>query len=396
MDYNYVLVTRHAGMGDVLMLEPTIEALYYKHAPARIILRTHELYHGILADHPLIWRRIYDDVLYSNYGLQKSGVAFTSLNGILPSEQPLYCYNFTGVIEGYEGLHGVDAFAAVADVPLLRRTPSMGHYELDSSEKIVVQLRNRGDGRDLTMLDLPPLPENTIFLDESFPLPNDAYVRAIGSADMFIGPDSSGLHIAHACGVRKIIGYYGTEYPYWTRAYPGIQSATNKTELWDMIRAMSEEAKYPAFLNEGGALDGIRAKALMHCRGRGLDVGSSEWPLPGAVALPTENERHLFDHGPYDYIFSSHCLEHIDDWQSELKLWSDSVRPGGIVFLYLPHPSMEPWRPGGEWVGHWHRWSPSPVSLVKWLMENTKLKVEDYSCYPDAYWSFYITARRSE
>lgn len=396
MTYNYVLVTRQGGIGDLLMLEPTIEALYYRHAPARIILRTHPLYEGILSDHPLIWKHIYDDTGCNGYGLVQTGMVQTSLNGLLPTDTSLHCYNFIGGIEANYGLHGVDAFAAVAGVTLLRRTPSMGTYDLHSSGKVVVQLRNRGDGRDLLMTDLPPLPNDTIFLssDALSSSPNQEYVNTIGSADMFIGPDSSGLHIAHACGVRKIVGLYTPNYPYWTRAYPGVVTTTNVTELQDAINSLLNEAKYPAFLNEGRALEGIRAKALAYCRGRGLDVGSSEWPLPGALALPTENERHLFDQGPFDFIFSSHCLEHIDDWQSELKLWAKSVRPGGTVFIYVPHPSMEPWRPGGEWVGHWHRWSPSPVTLVKWLMENTDLKVEEYSCYPDSYWSFHIIARR--
>ena len=40
---------------------------------------------------------------------------------------------------------------------------------------------------------------------------------------------------------------------------------------------------YPAHLNEGNAQSFIREKALVYCRGKGIDVGASEWPLPGVV-----------------------------------------------------------------------------------------------------------------
>jgi len=53
-----------------------------------------------------------------------------------------------------------------------------------------------------------------------------------------------------------------------------------------------------------------------------------------------------------DYIFSSHCLEHVDDWVTTLEYWMDHIRPGGILFLYLPHISQKYWRP---WFNRKHR-----------------------------------------
>ena len=47
-----------------------------------------------------------------------------------------------------------------------------------------------------------------------------------------------------------------------------------------------------------------------------------------------------------DYIFSSHCLEHIEeDWVSVLDYWTDHINTNGTLFLYLPHYDQEYWRP---------------------------------------------------
>lgn len=394
-DFNYVLITRCGGIGDLLMLEPTIEALYYEYAPARIILRTWTDYVHVLKDHPLIWKIIEDNVEGHNYGLLDQPVNITTLNGLFEEPTPVHHFNMNGVIEIAGNLHGVDAFAAAAGTKLLRRTPSFGHYRFDRNHQVVVQFREFGpDLRGMNEESLPmDLLEEAYIIRDGDLSPQD-FIEIIAGADTFIGPDSSGLHIAHAAGVRKIVGHYTYTYPATIRSYPGIRNCRNWEELqWNVETALTEPL-YPDWLNQGNAADSIRSKALLHCRGRGLDVGSSHWPLQGCLPIHGPHERDRFGQGPFDFIFSSHCLEHISTWQSELQLWCDSIRVGGQCFIYLPHPAMEMWVPNGPWVGAEHVWAPEPVSLVKWINENTGLRVEEYSCYPDAYWSFYIIARR--
>jgi SAM-dependent methyltransferase len=54
------------------------------------------------------------------------------------------------------------------------------------------------------------------------------------------------------------------------------------------------------------------------------------------MKLPNEN---------VDYIFSSHCLEHLDNWVDSLNYWIKCLNHNnGIIFLYLPHYSQEYWR----------------------------------------------------
>jgi SAM-dependent methyltransferase len=395
--WNYILATRTGGAGDLLMLEPTLEALYYRYAPARLILRTYPDYGWVLDGHPLIWKTIYDHYDCPNFGLADARVTdITDLRGVLPAPCRVHGFNFCGVVERFSGLHGVESFAALADVGLLRRTPSLGRHGFTPNHRIVVQLRQAGDGRDLLADDLPLgwLREREAVLVAPGSLAPGPFRDLVCGCDLFIGPDSCGLHLAHAAGVRKIVGFYSDRFPAAIRAYPGIRPARDRTELACQIRAALEEPRYPDFLNRGSAITAILGKALLQCRGRGLDVGSSQWPLPGAIPIASPAERGAFAEGPFDYIFSSHCLEHIEAWQEELRIWEGALRPGGTLFLYLPHPMMERWRPGGSWVGDEHKWSPDPVALVRHLNEATGLRVEEYGCYPDAWWSFHIVARK--
>lgn len=43
-----------------------------------------------------------------------------------------------------------------------------------------------------------------------------------------------------------------------------------------------------------------------------------------------------------DAIFSSHLLEHIDDYESALAQWWECIKPGGYLVLYLPHKDYYP------------------------------------------------------
>lgn len=90
--------------------------------------------------------------------------------------------------------------------------------------------------------------------------------------------------------------------------------------------------------------------------GRGLDVGCNRktWCLPGTVPVdPAIDPKHSAnelpfneaDHyGEWDFIFSSHALEHIDKWVTVLDHWHSKLKPGGTVFLYLPDFSQKYWR----------------------------------------------------
>lgn len=155
---------------------------------------------------------------------------------------------------------------------------------------------------------------------------------------------------------------------------------------------------YPEYLHRGNAASFIRKTAQEYCRGRGIDVGANAWALPGSIPIDegeTENALRLdrFAAGSLDYVFSSHCLEHIAPWQEALRLWISKLKRGGILFLYLPHESNLLWRPGGPWVGARHKWSPTWQAIVPFL-EAEGMEVVEFNRERDDYWSFHIVAKR--
>jgi SAM-dependent methyltransferase len=91
------------------------------------------------------------------------------------------------------------------------------------------------------------------------------------------------------------------------------------------------------------------AKELLS--GEGLDIGCNrrEWAFPGATPIDLQiNDQwdaYNLPDKQYDYIFSSHCLEHLPDWVGALDYWSTRLKDGGIMYLYLPDYSQTYWRP---------------------------------------------------
>jgi len=111
---------------------------------------------------------------------------------------------------------------------------------------------------------------------------------------------------------------------------------------------------YPYFQTIGKASQFAIPYALHICKGVGVDVGCKnlEWAFPGAIPIDI-----IFDDGYHamnlpnidiDYIFSSHCLEHILEWVDVLNYWDSRLKKGGVIFLYLPHYSQEYWRPWND------------------------------------------------
>ncbi|MDH5180677.1 MAG: class I SAM-dependent methyltransferase [Gammaproteobacteria bacterium] len=82
-----------------------------------------------------------------------------------------------------------------------------------------------------------------------------------------------------------------------------------------------------------------------YCQGFGLDVGYGGDPV-------VENVRGWdFEHGDaqllrglddasFDFVYSSHLLEHLPDADVALSNWWRVLKPGGYLLLYLPHRDL--------------------------------------------------------
>lgn len=125
---------------------------------------------------------------------------------------------------------------------------------------------------------------------------------------------------------------------------------------------------YPDYLKHGNACQFIAPMARHFCQGDGLDIGAGDWPLPGAKPIDMALGHNGMSLPPpwdkkYDYIFSSHCLEHLTDPVKALEHWKGHIKPGGVLFLYLPHPDMAYWRPQHN-RKHLHSWYPADMAQI--------------------------------
>jgi len=119
---------------------------------------------------------------------------------------------------------------------------------------------------------------------------------------------------------------------------------------------------YPNYLKHGNAMQFIAPTAVQFCTGLGLDIGPGKWPLPGAVPIEWTDgmDGNSLPDGEWDFIFSSHALEHIVNPVKALEHWKTRLRPGGVLFLYLPHYAQRYWRPTRN-RKHLHTWAPDQM-----------------------------------
>jgi len=73
----------------------------------------------------------------------------------------------------------------------------------------------------------------------------------------------------------------------------------------------------------------------------------------------------VFASASMDFVYSSHTLEHIEDYQAALREWWRVVKPGGYLILYLPHRDFYPniGQPGAN-PDHKHDFVPEDIILA--------------------------------
>jgi len=114
------------------------------------------------------------------------------------------------------------------------------------------------------------------------------------------------------------------------------------------------------------------------CKGVGYDVGcmKPEWAYPGAKAIdlnfPDDYHALNLPADDPDFIFSSHCLEHTDDWVEVMEYWYERLKSSGTLFLYLPDYSQLYWRP---WNNRKHKHCFTPQIIKDYLISRGYNKV---------------------
>lgn len=156
-----------------------------------------------------------------------------------------------------------------------------------------------------------------------------------------------------------------------------------------------QNKKFPEYLKQGNACQYIIPIAKKFCKGKGLDIGGTkEAFFPDAEIINiAETTLSAFNlpNEKYDYIFSSHCLEHLDDPITALYHWKSRLKKNACLFLYLPHVDMLYWRPENN-RKHLHTFYPK-------IMRDTFQTLGFHDIFfseRDLFYSFAITGKRSD
>lgn len=130
--------------------------------------------------------------------------------------------------------------------------------------------------------------------------------------------------------------------------------------------------KYLNLQSLGNASQYAIPYAKHYCKGVGYDIGfcRDEWKFPDAIGIDLclNNGFHAdkLPEDEVDFIYSSHCLEHVDNWISTLELWINKLKKNGVLFLYLPDFSQVYWRP---WHNRKHKHCFTPEIIITFLKD---------------------------
>ena len=79
--------------------------------------------------------------------------------------------------------------------------------------------------------------------------------------------------------------------------------------------------------------------------GKGIDIGAGTDPIRENVRrfdVEDGDANEILRHvdGQFDFVFSAHCLEHMEDPASALQGWFQLVKPGGYLILVVPDEDL--------------------------------------------------------
>jgi len=126
--------------------------------------------------------------------------------------------------------------------------------------------------------------------------------------------------------------------------------------IWQLMKFVYHELKKLQYLTVGQPFKpGETAKAKQrrteegffdkYCQGKGLDIGyGGDLLAPNCKGWDREHGDAQYLHGmedaSFDFVYSSHTLEHMVNPGIALRNWWRVLKPGGYLILYIPHRDL--------------------------------------------------------
>lgn len=134
---------------------------------------------------------------------------------------------------------------------------------------------------------------------------------------------------------------------------------------------------------QGNEAAKIKWELVPYTRGKGLDLGCGPhkafphfigvdnghhsqfgWDIKPDVFVNTCEDLGLFASQSMDFVFSSHLLEHIEDYPKALKEWMRVIKQGGYLILYVPDEDEYP-KVGEDGANPDHKWNVNYDRVVE-------------------------------
>ena len=347
-----ILVTRYGGVGDLLYIEPTIRALSEKYGTKDIVLRTYKDYVDVLKSHPCISGIVLDSNKYELGYFRNNQPKNHKMWGCVNPNFDLHV-DFSGSMERIPGApnhHAIDMFAFKAGISLTDKKPIVFFNKVPVPKvKLLAQLKSDGQDRNLSenkaLRELIESHASSAFIGEARTT-YDEFMSRIAECETFIGTESCGVIAAHAMG-KKAIGIYKNAERIESRSFNGVICLTQedipkriediKKEIYKKENEMQETSKAFEYRKRKGHFD-----KFLH--GHGIDIGCGDdklvvvdgevdgWDVSNGDAMlmaGIPNEK-------YDFVYSSHCLEHMVDVGVSLYNWTRILKAGGHLYVVVP------------------------------------------------------------
>jgi SAM-dependent methyltransferase len=106
-------------------------------------------------------------------------------------------------------------------------------------------------------------------------------------------------------------------------------------------------------------------------KGEGLDIGCGPDPVfPEAMPFDVNDgdANRITDYikRQFDFVYSSHCLEHMIDAKAAIQEWWQLVKPGGVLFILVPDEDLYE---QGFWPSRFnrdHKWTFTIAKQKSW------------------------------
>lgn len=94
-------------------------------------------------------------------------------------------------------------------------------------------------------------------------------------------------------------------------------------------------------------------------------IGVDKIAVPGVDFLSDVRKLNFFEDNSFDYVYSSHTLEDLEDTRAALVEWWRILKPQGFLILYLPNKNLYPniGQPGAN-IAHKHDFVSSDITEI--------------------------------